>query len=298
MSGRRQIDLCGLGKQQTLTDTKYWSVNKAAAPGSPEDIYKHNPWRAPGTAPIGDACGFAGGTPWAPEVGEAGDYQKTRYAHHGMRGTALPPMDTGVEWTLGTTAEVTWQVSNNHGGGYSYRLCPFENNLTETCFQAHPLEFVETEQRIVTRDGVLHPVANPVFVSGADLVHPASSHWSMIPIPSTILGPLCLPGPNDTDATPFHCLPNETAVGSKPSYPCGPCPGTPGSDCSRCDNTQVPSFPPPMSGATGNSHSHGIRDVLKVPSDLPAGKYVLGFRYDCEATAQVWSSCSDITLVR
>lgn len=69
MSGRRQIDLCGLGKKQTLTDPKYWSVNKAATPFSPEDIYKHNPWRAPGTAPIGDACGFAGGTPWAPEVG-------------------------------------------------------------------------------------------------------------------------------------------------------------------------------------------------------------------------------------
>ena len=210
-----------------------------------------------------------------------------------MRGTALPPMDTGVVWTLGTTAEVTWQISNNHGGGYSYRLCPFEQKLTEACFQTHPLEFVETEQCIVTRDGALHPVANPVFVSGADLVHPSNSHWSMIPIPSTILGPLCLPGPNDTDATPFHCSPNETH-----SEPCRPCPGTPGSDCSRCDNSAVPSFPAPMSGALGNSHSHGIRDIVKVPSDLPPGKYVLGFRYDCEATAQVWSSCSDITLVR
>ena len=25
-----------------------------------------------------------------------------------------------------------------------------------------------------------------------------------------------------------------------------------------------------------------------------AQAYVLGFRYDCEATAQVWSSCADI----
>ena len=45
LSGRRQVDLCGLGKKQTLTDPKYWSVNRDAVPGSPNDIYKHNPVR-------------------------------------------------------------------------------------------------------------------------------------------------------------------------------------------------------------------------------------------------------------
>ena len=29
-----------------------------------------------------------------------------------------------------------------------------------------------------------------------------------------------------------------------------------------------------------------------------AGKYVLGWRYDCEAAAQVWSNCADTTLVK
>jgi hypothetical protein len=38
-------------------------------------------------------------------------------------------------------------------------------------------------------------------------------------------------------------------------------------------------------------------DYVKVPSELPPGKYILGFRYDCEATAQVWSNCADIELV-
>jgi hypothetical protein len=37
--------------------------------------------------------------------------------------------------------------------------------------------------------------------------------------------------------------------------------------------------------------------MVVVPSNLPAGDYVLGYRYDCEATAQVWSNCADITLV-
>ena len=33
-----------------------------AKPGSVDDIYQHNPWRAPGAAPVADACGLAGGT--------------------------------------------------------------------------------------------------------------------------------------------------------------------------------------------------------------------------------------------
>merc|ERR1711865_113011 len=39
-----------------------------------------------------------------------------------------------------------------------------------------------------------------------------------------------------------------------------------------------------------------IVDVVKIPVDLKPGKYVLGWRYDCEETDQIWSSCSDITV--
>lgn len=45
---------------------------------------------------------------------QAGDYTKTIYAHHGMRGTDLKPLYTGVEWTIGLEAEVTErQTSTN-----------------------------------------------------------------------------------------------------------------------------------------------------------------------------------------
>ena len=40
-----------------------------------------------------------------------------------------------------------------------------------------------------------------------------------------------------------------------------------------------------------------IVDGLIVPSDLAPGDYVLGFRWDCEQTSQVWASCADITVV-
>jgi len=73
MSGRRQIDLCDSGQNATVNDPLQRSVNRGAEAGSPEDIYKHNPWRYPGNAPVADVCGLAGGTPWGPDAPEAGD---------------------------------------------------------------------------------------------------------------------------------------------------------------------------------------------------------------------------------
>jgi len=305
MSGRRQIDLCDSGQNATVNDPLQRSVNRGAEAGSPEDIYKHNPWRYPGNAPVADVCGLAGGTPWGPDAPEAGDYVNTSFAHHGTRGSTLGPLPdyTPPKWTIGGQAMVTWQIRNNHGGGYQYRLCPATEDLTEECFQAHPLDFVREKQAIVFANGTRLPI-NGTFVDG-DQVQPAGSTWSLIPIPPTWLGPRCIPGPNDTATTPNACLPGEDKL---MDGPCVPCPGTPGSDCSRCDNNAQPAFEPfcgdheaPGSNGDGacegNEGGAAVLDFLEIPSDLPAGDYVLGFRYDCEATAQVWSNCADITLV-
>ena len=90
-----------------------------------------------------DACGLAGGTPWKQNVSEWGDYVPTKHASHGDFGSQLPEQDTGVKWTIGGEAEVTWQIRANHGGGYQYRLCSADEPLIEACFQANPLDFVE-----------------------------------------------------------------------------------------------------------------------------------------------------------
>ena len=120
--------------------------------------------------------------------------------------------------------------------------------------------------------------------------------WAMIPMPSTALGPRCIPGANDTAATPHACEPWEKGF---TDGPCAPCPGTTGSDCSRCDNFWHgrAAFPPPCDGCEGSAHERAIRDVVKIPAHLKPGRYVLGWRWDCEATAQVWASCSDVELV-
>jgi len=193
--------------------------------------------------------------------------------------TDLPKMPTGTVWTIGGTAEVTWSVRNNHGGGYQYRLCPASEPLSEACFQAHPLDFVKTKQAIVFPNGTRVPI-NGTFVSEGVL--PAGSTWAMLPIPSTWLGPRCLGD---------GCEPWENRL---VDGPCIPCPMTPGSDCSRCDNGP-PSFVSQVAGVY-EAPQVAILDVVEVPNGLPAGDYVLGWRYDCEATAQVWSNCADITL--
>ena len=36
-------------------------------------------------------------------------------------------------------------------------------------------------------------------------------------------------------------------------------------------------------------------DYLRVP-DVPAGDYLLSFRWDCEFSAQIWQACSDVTI--
>ena len=62
-------------KVPTYLDKKWWTANHNATPGSYEDIWRFNPWRAPGHAPVWDACGMAGGSP--KEVFNAGAYNTT-----------------------------------------------------------------------------------------------------------------------------------------------------------------------------------------------------------------------------
>lgn len=62
---------------------------------------------------MGDACGFAGGTPWGQDVTEEGVYVNNSLAQHGTRGSTLPPLPTGTVWKRGTTAEVSFEDHRN-----------------------------------------------------------------------------------------------------------------------------------------------------------------------------------------
>ena len=40
-----------------------------------------------------------------------------------------------------------------------------------------------------------------------------------------------------------------------------------------------------------------IVDEVIVPADIEPGAWVVGWRWDCEETTQVWSSCADVLIV-
>lgn len=62
--------LCETTMVPTINDPKLRTMNRWAVAGSEDDSYRFHPWRAPGTAPVDDACGRAGGgTKYGP--GEA-----------------------------------------------------------------------------------------------------------------------------------------------------------------------------------------------------------------------------------
>lgn len=192
------------------------------------------------------------------------------------------------------------------------RLCPNDGKtkLTEACFQAHHLEFVLDKQQLLFPNGTRIPVPNPIFVNEGTT--PFGSMWSRLPIPGSGYGHRCacdLTDDADGDRPQNYacgCKHGEerggcSTPGNCSSGECLPCPETPGSDCSRCDNPpRHPwgsySFPPPCSEECMKL-SPGVLDEVIIPTGLEPGKYVLGFRYDCDATSQVWQNCADVELV-
>merc|ERR1712072_188863 len=48
---------CANPGKPTICDSRLRTMNIHAECGSPEDIYQLSPWRAPGSAPVIDACG-------------------------------------------------------------------------------------------------------------------------------------------------------------------------------------------------------------------------------------------------
>lgn len=86
-------------------DKKYWTMNQRdVEPGSHQDVFKFNPWRSPGNAPVYDPCGMAGGSPSAKF--NAGEYNQTVYAKQGDLGSlVLKPRPSGTVWRRGATAK-------------------------------------------------------------------------------------------------------------------------------------------------------------------------------------------------
>ncbi len=65
----------------------------------------------------------------------------------------------------------------------------------------------------------------------------------------------------------------------------------------ECKNSHTTDPPPGTCKCSGEWNDQvEIMDKVEIPDNIKPGKYVLGWRWDCEESTQVWSSCSDVTI--
>lgn len=205
---------------------------------------------------------MAGGQ-WTPATAGA-EYRTTKFAKMGDLGSkVLKKLPTGIVWERGGVAKVSFYIKSNHGGGYQYRLCPLEEELTEACFQRTPLPWASQTQLLKFADR--EEKIQGTFVTEGTT--PTGSTWAMNPVP------MCG---------------QETTHTTDPSGNVHTCPaGIP---------ANFTNFPYPAAG-TSNITSFTIGDLLRIPAHIAAGEYVLQWRWDSEQTPQVWGACSDVRIV-
>lgn len=209
--------------------------------------------------------------------------------------------------------------------------------MTEECFQKNPLDFVgntheiqyctypeKLEQHPLPADATAqtYPPEKYFPASGCDQKNktaipavevttgtaPEGSTWRRNPIPACKASAggafdiRCGTGYGTLDGD-FQFSPAGTDMFRAPHLLGGFGEGS----CGGCNQkSNVPSFcfttgPDGAKNCTADDvkkqfFSFNVVDKVKVP-DVPVGEYVVSFRWDCEQTPQVWSQCSDITIV-
>jgi hypothetical protein len=256
-------------RKATICDKRLRTVNTNAECGAPDDFWYHHPWRYPGISPVTDGCGTAGGVlPGQGQGGAGASYTDTKFVTHGDLGSKLPPLDTGVVWKAGESVEVSWNLKAWHGGGYTYRLAPADAPLTEAAFQKMPLKFVGNSS--LRWGGVggeqlfFNSTEKGWEVTGA-AVFPTNSVWRKNPIPHTVnewfmygatFEPVCQE--SEACSTSYDKAPTRDGPGNRPVC-----------HCSGDWNDAVE-----------------IVDRVQIPADLKPGKWVLGWRWDCEVRSK------------
>ncbi|CAE7916846.1 unnamed protein product, partial [Symbiodinium sp. KB8] len=282
--------------------------------GGDKDWSKKNPWRAPGTAPVfGSGCGIFGGLV-DPVEDSAGSLLPSHAP--GTDGKKLPEKEAMI-WPKGSSQEVAWAITANHGGGYSYRLCPKNSNITEECFQKHVLQFAGDKQWIqygnVTQMGELIGPELPRLELPRQVIkegtHPAGSEWARNPIPSCEMFSQarceglpraafisCAQAASGYDVV--QCPPGmlqfkEPFAGFSGHVPFWR--STLGQDVPQWSTTVSSNNAgsPPVS----RGFPFSIVDLVHVPENLEAGDYLLSWRWDCEQSSQVWQNCADVRIV-
>jgi hypothetical protein len=97
------------------------------------------------------------------------------------------PKGKPTQWVSGSTVEVAWGMWANHGGGYSYRICPnIPGTVTEHCFQQHPMRFAGTSTWLEHINGTRFEIPRVTVSEGT---FPAGSEWARLPFPECAASP-------------------------------------------------------------------------------------------------------------
>lgn len=265
--------VCGnAGMAATICNPEHRTVNTGAECGAEDDYFFYSPWRAPGYAPVIDSCGSAGGRlPGQGNGGFGAQYQDTTHAKVGDQGSkTLAPRPTGVVWTQGSLATVAWTIQANHGGGYSYRLCPANQTLDEDCFNMHGLEMVGPSKLRWGGEGGRELTFNATTITYGTK---AGIMWRKNPIPRAW---------HAKDGSWGNGSNHEqTGLGFQPV----------------CEDHGMDKEGTQQS-CTGmwGPYNLEILDQVLVPKDLAPGDYVLNWRMDQEESNQIWQSCADLTI--
>ncbi len=166
-----------------------WSFSNTKIPGEPTNVdpdllttaqsianpmkyHLVSPWRAPGQAPVESPCGcYTGKGIQGCVYGGDGSLSDP-----GADGLDLQPNPNSTVWQRGAVVQVASSLWKNHGGGWSFRLCPKgpKESMTEACFAMGALQFVEDIAVVQYVDGT--NVTIPVR-------HTEDQLWTRVPVP-------------------------------------------------------------------------------------------------------------------
>jgi hypothetical protein len=257
------------------------------------DFTKYNPWRAPGQAPVNDPCGQASGfTVNQPNVEVPQGYSA------GDNGSEVLPETAPTYWKAGSTAQVGWALSAQHGGGYSYRLCPKSEfgkspQASEKCFQMNHLAFANGNSTIHFDDNSHEDIT----IVSKLYTAPDGKQWKTSPIPGCACdNGIACGGKSDVLKPENHhvhggCESPSATVYSQKGAATDSCPH--GTMCEPQFTQFTQGYLTEFAGQPG-PNSFSVMDTIIVPNT--PGEYVLGWRWDCEETDQVWASCADIVI--
>jgi len=262
--------ICAKPQNASICDEAQRTVNTGAECGGADDYFYYSPWRRPGTAPVLDSCGTAGGRiPGQGNGGYGAQFQNTTHSKLGDLGSNLPYIPSSYSWTAGSVVEVSWTLQANHGGGYSYRLCPLGSKLDEDCFKQTPLDFVgQSALRWGGKEG------KKLMFNATRVMSPEGSMWSKNPVPRSWRDKQGNWGKGSNQ--------HQTGEGFDPVC---------------IDQGEDPTGKAYSCTSEWGPYNMEMVDMVQIPANLKPGPYVVGFRWDCEESNQIWSSCSDINIV-